>query len=141
MFGAEHGLRRLGWLGTHEVVAADGDFVQLHVFGQSPQSRCRRERRRDRVVGGNDYGDRRGQFHHRWAFQGVGEIAVRGQAVVPVRGSDMLSALRVQLTKLGVAAVRAQVGDYLSAALPSQLVMLARRSAASPSNCAARNTR
>src|SRR4029450_5128817 len=76
---------------------------------------------RDRVGGGNDYGDGRGQLYHWWAFQSLGEIAVCRQAVVPVRGSDMLGALCIQLAELGVATVRAQIGDDISVAPLSQL--------------------
>ena len=80
-----------------------------------------RELRRARVVGGDDHGDRRGQLPRRRGVQGVGEIAVCGHAVVPVGGTDVLGALRIQLTELGVAAVRAQPRGDLGVAPPGQL--------------------
>ena len=53
--------------------------------------------------------------------QRVGEVAVRGHAVVPVGGADVLGALRVQLPELGVAAVGAEPRGDLGVAPPGQL--------------------
>src|SRR6186997_1400109 len=87
--GIEDSLCRIGRSSAHEVVAAVGQLVQVNVLCQQlPVAVPVGERRGDRVVGGNDYRDRRRQFDHRRAFQSGGEIVVGRQAVVPVGGSD-----------------------------------------------------
>ena len=53
--------------------------------------------------------------------QSVGEVAVRRHAVMPVGSTDVLSPLRIQLTKLGVAGVGAQPCCDFGIATPRQL--------------------
>jgi hypothetical protein len=94
-------------------MAAVGEFVQVAPVSQEPPVAVPvRELRRVRVVGRDDHDDRRGQLHLWRGFQGVGETAVRGHAVVPVGGADLFGAPCLQLTESGVTAGRVQLrGD------------------------------
>ncbi|CAK7282745.1 hypothetical protein SGPA1_20720 [Streptomyces misionensis JCM 4497] len=115
--GPQHGPRRLGRPGAREVVAPVGEFVQLHLFGQAqpvPVERCGSGG--VRVVGRDDHGDRRGQPGRLRGAQGRAEVVVRGHAVVPVGGADVLGVRLVQLGEFGVAAVRGEPGRDLGVA-------------------------
>ncbi len=120
--GLQDGLPRLGRTGTREVVAAVGELVQVDVLGQQlPVAVACPEPRRGGVVRSDHHGDRRGQPFRCRVIQDLGEIAVRRHVVVAVRGTDMLGAFRVQLTELGVAAVRAQPRGDLGVAASAEL--------------------
>ena len=103
-------------------MAAVGELMQVDLIGQeAPIAVAAGEIPGVRVVGGHHHGDRRGQLHRGRVVQGVGEIAVRGHAVVPVGGADLPGVLRVEFPELGVAAIRAQPGGDLGVASPDQL--------------------
>src|SRR6478672_667345 len=110
-------LGRLVGSGSEEVVPAGVQPAQVDVFGQDlPVAVTTRGVVRDRVVGGNHNGDRSGQLSFRRAGQGVGEIVVRCQAVVPICGTDLLGACGIQFVELGVASVPAECCGYLGIA-------------------------
>jgi len=90
-------------------MTAVGELVQLDMFSQQlPVAVACPEPRRGSIVRSDHHSDRRGQPFRRRIVQDFGEISVCGHAVMPVRGTDMLGAFRVQLAEPGIAAVRAQ---------------------------------
>src|SRR6187551_2392792 len=93
--GQQHCLRSFRRTGAGEVVTAVGEFVKLDVLGQQlPVPVAYAEPWRSSVVGGNHDSYRRGQPFRRRIVQDVGEIVVRRDVVVAVRGTDMLGAFR-----------------------------------------------